>query len=545
MTHCIYLNIRCCMQGNRILLALLLCLAAVLNVQSRRRADTQIAFISDAHIQDVIQHPELLRSMEAQVQSTRLYNENIFALRAALDDAVRHEIRLVVLTGDLTDDGQPVAQQAAANILHDYEQRYGMQFFLTPGNHDPKQPFGMQVPMKNLLQPDGSTRTDTLSSAGHQAMMDCYRSCGYFPRPDYLYWETPFSNYRYEEYDYAKATKASSYDERTCNYADTVRIVDASYLVEPIEGLWLLSIDAGVYLPSPARYKDPGPGYNLTLRNKPYLLPWIQKVYAEARRLGKRVIAFSHYPLLDFNRGASSPLARSWGENKFDIDRVPDESVSKAFLQAGMTLHFGGHMHVYDQQSIRQNGHTLRNIQIPSLATGVPAYLILRMGRKPEVKPVVLTEVPDFDRFFPQYEQELRYTQSVGHEPVWSTQALQSQSYQEWCDWQMRDLVRTRFAKRDLPEILQHGMLPLTGQQLLRRMGCKHHTDVQWTGLDLLTDFYRLHYSGPLALSLIPQQRLKDYERLFNAIGKNCEQSEFMQQMKDFAEAFRCFQQTF
>ena len=34
-------------------------------------AQTQIAFISDAHIQDVDGHAERVRSMEAQVQSTR------------------------------------------------------------------------------------------------------------------------------------------------------------------------------------------------------------------------------------------------------------------------------------------------------------------------------------------------------------------------------------------------------------------------------------------------------------------------------------------
>ena len=33
-------------------------------------AQTQIAFISDAHIQDVDGHAERVRSMEAQVQST-------------------------------------------------------------------------------------------------------------------------------------------------------------------------------------------------------------------------------------------------------------------------------------------------------------------------------------------------------------------------------------------------------------------------------------------------------------------------------------------
>lgn len=68
-------------------------------------AQTQIAFISDVHIQDVDGHAERVRSMEAQVQSTRLFNENYYAFLAALDDVARRDIRWVVLPGDLTVTG--------------------------------------------------------------------------------------------------------------------------------------------------------------------------------------------------------------------------------------------------------------------------------------------------------------------------------------------------------------------------------------------------------------------------------------------------------
>ena len=97
----------------------------------------KIAIISDAHIQDVMGHPETVRTMQVQVQSTRLFNENIFALKAALDDIARQHISLVIMTGDMTDDGQLLNQEAARRILDQYESQYGMQFFLTPGNHDP------------------------------------------------------------------------------------------------------------------------------------------------------------------------------------------------------------------------------------------------------------------------------------------------------------------------------------------------------------------------------------------------------------------------
>ena len=100
------------MKQNKIIFAFL-CVMGWLGVSMAHAADRdslRIAFIADAHVQDVMGHPELVRSMEVQVQSTRLFNENYFALIAALDDVAKRGITLVVLPGDLTDDGQLINQ---------------------------------------------------------------------------------------------------------------------------------------------------------------------------------------------------------------------------------------------------------------------------------------------------------------------------------------------------------------------------------------------------------------------------------------------------
>ncbi len=47
-----------------------------------------------------------IRTMEAQLNSTRIFNENYFAFLAALDDVARRKIKYVVLPGDFSDDGQ-------------------------------------------------------------------------------------------------------------------------------------------------------------------------------------------------------------------------------------------------------------------------------------------------------------------------------------------------------------------------------------------------------------------------------------------------------
>lgn len=531
---------------------------------------TQIAVISDPHVQDVIGHPELLRSLDEQVQSTRLFNENIFAFRAALDDVARRNISLVIISGDLTDDGQDVAQAAMKNILDEYAKRYGMRFFVTPGNHDPASPFGKPLIAKGLLNADGSRYTMVGDSSlykpgytvnhlayglGHKEMVECYGSYGYYPQPEDKYWATPYSTYSYEGYNYSTARQESALSNRMFTYAGNIKAYESSYVVEPMEGLWLLSIDSGVYLPEGnGKYKNSGvAGYNNTIEHKPYLLAWIKRVCDDAKRLGKKVIAFSHFPLLDFNCGASEALERSWGRSKFDIERLPAEKVGRAMFDAGIRMHFAGHMHIYNSEKMTIGNETMYNIQTPSVATCVPAYRLLTLdeGGQTELEHVIMNEVPGFDTFFDRYRKEWEYTKSQGKSPIWHTEVLDAKNYGEFCDWQFRDLVRNRFAVRDLPAILQKEMLPKTGQQLLDDISSRSgngksdtrgtQSMQQWTGMDLLTDFYRLHYSGKLALHLIPEQRLQDYMTLFDAIEHSDSDTEFDRQMKDFAYAFKCF----
>lgn len=157
-----------------------LLLAAVLGGMTLTgNAQTQIAFISDAHIQDIDRHPERVRSMEVQVQSTRLFNENYYAFRTALDDVARRNIQLVVLSGDLTDNGQFFNQQKMKEILDDYARRKGMRFFVTTGNHDPALPFGLKQKNVNYLAADGSRVTREDSCAGYADQMKCYASFGF------------------------------------------------------------------------------------------------------------------------------------------------------------------------------------------------------------------------------------------------------------------------------------------------------------------------------------------------------------------------------
>lgn len=530
-----------------------LCLVACLwGIMLLGNAQTQIAFISDAHIQDVDGHAERVRSMEVQVQSTRLFNENYYALLAALDDVARRNIHWVVLPGDLTDNGQFFNQQKIKNILHSYTQRKGMRFFVTTGNHDPALPLGLMQKNAHFLAADGSRVTREDSCAGYVSQMECYADLGFFPRKDDCYWESPFTSYTYDKYSYEDACRESVLSKRTYTLCDSLTATDASYLVEPVEGLWLLAIDGGVYLPKEMKdgkwsYQGSSAGYNLVLKHKPFLLPWVRKVVEEAQKRHKTLVAFSHYPLVDFNDGVSEHVRRIWGDRRFDLHRVPEAEVSEAFLQAGLRLHFAGHMHVNDTGIWEgKDGKHLYNIQVPSIATYVPAYKILTIESDEvfRVETVALDTVPGFDSLFPLYRAEYQSDSLKGHSPVWNKEILSARTYGEFCDYQFRDLVRLRFIPRDLPESWR-ACLDFTGARMLEAVSGEDKSDdadwTDWCMKDLVLDLYRLRYAERLALEDIPRTRLAVYRYLFDHARISTFRSAEVEMVKGLGTLFLAF----
>lgn len=530
-----------------------LCLVACLwGIMLLGNAQTQIAFISDAHIQDVDGHAERVRSMEVQVQSTRLFNENYYALLAALDDVARRNIRWVVLPGDLTDNGQFFNQQKIKNILHSYTQRKGMRFFVTTGNHDPALPLGLMQKNAHFLAADGSRVTREDSCAGYVSQMECYADFGFFPRKDDCYWESPFTSYTYDKYSYEDACRESVLSKRTYTLCDSLTATDVSYLVEPVDGLWLLAIDGGVYLPKEMKdgkwsYQGSSAGYNLVLKHKPFLLPWVRKVVEEAQKRHKTLVAFSHYPLVDFNDGVSEHVRRIWGDRRFDLHRVPEAEVSEAFLQAGLRLHFAGHMHVNDTGIWEgKDGKHLYNIQVSSIATYVPAYKILTIESDEvfRVETVALDTVPGFDSLFPLYRAEYQSDSLKGHSPVWNKEILSARTYGEFCDFQFRDLVRLRFIPRDLPESWR-ACLDFTGARMLEAVSGEDRSDdadwTDWCMKDLVLDLYRLRYAERLALEDIPRTRLAVYRYLFDRARISTFRSAEVEMVKGLGTLFLAF----
>lgn len=547
-----------------------------------------IAFLPDVHFHDVHgvfsdnafsgiesateNQAAVLRTMQAQLHSTRLFNENYFAFIAALDDLVERGVTLVALPGDFSDDGQPIHLRGLAKILKTYEEKHGMRFLLTTGNHDPVRPFDFAGGKSDFLGPEGQPISifslehdmclrnadaatssekdgadicsDELVQLGYQGIFEHLGQFGMQPHPDDFYWETPYSHHT-GQYQYEKALATASLDARNyevChqgaasmikNGSNCVEIIDASYLVEPIEGLWVLAIDANIYQPAetPAGVSQSGAnfassgnaGYNQMQRYKPQVLEWVEDVVKRAEDAGKTLIAFSHYPIVDFYNGMSPQMAELFGERSFQLARVPQTEVSQAVAATGLKIHVGGHMH-FNHTSVVQapEGNRLVNIQAPSLAGYRPAYKLLTTYESgfTEVETVKLTDVPGFDTFFPLYRREYQaHLEKHGVAP-WPEAILHSKTYADLTEWHLKELARQRFLPREWPQEVRDMLLSSNAAELFELVNANIPPDIDqnWSGLDLAVDFYRIRNAGTLGLQEISEARMLAYESLYAAV---------------------------
>ncbi|WP_353103678.1 metallophosphoesterase [Myroides odoratus] len=395
----------------------------------------KIGVLSDPHLHDIyLKEPtaalqpfynsqtntyEFIRSLSGQMASTRLFNENYFAFRQALVDLAAQGVRIVLISGDYTDDGQEVNLRATQALLTEFVENYGMRFLLTNGNHEAVNQLDRESGKADFLTQEGrvigvysdvnlvKTKEDQvyppMKELGYASMYPYIKTFGLQPRATDVFYTTPFHPFAYETY-----TKEQDFSLAQRQYVSQgATYTDFTYLVEPIEGVWILAIDGNMYQQVNATtFKNKSDGYH-QIGERMYLLHWIKTVVEEAKKRGKKLLAFGHYPLLDFNTEQTAALTALVGKNQFQLNRVPKVETQQLWLETGLSLHFAGHMHIHQQSVKKQGNLALQNIQVPSLAAYPPAYKVVEIKNEEiAIQTVELQEVAQFDALFDRYQKE-------------------------------------------------------------------------------------------------------------------------------------------
>ncbi|PSW96071.1 phosphoesterase [Photobacterium angustum] len=445
----------------------------------------RIALLGDVHFHDI--HGDFgfndnevcIRTMQDSVGSTRMFNENYFVFKATLDDIVAEGIKFVILVGDFSDDGQEAHVDGLKRVLDQYSDDYGLEFFLTHGNHDPTTPYGEDCD-KTFLRSDGagvkvtSNQDDVesfiptdevddvlyspkMQSLGFTPLMEKLGRFGFQSQPHYHYYETPWKSNKLEDRVYQAISADGAY---------TVECPDSSYLVEPIEGFWICSVDMNTHVPLDplgSQWDHDAKGYEDGKVQKPQVLAWLKDVIKRADEQGKTLLVFSHYPAIEYLNYSADDFYYLFADSSYNHKRVPTSETTEELIDCGLKLHFAGHIHINDTAKyVGRNGQTLVNVQAPSLAAYIPAYKkITCYGPDDfEIETKVIEDVPEFDSLFNHYENEIDWRTAKGLDTHWKSM-LEVSSYRElmyqhlicltvnnksddW-GWDMRHLYQSKF----------------------------------------------------------------------------------------------------
>lgn len=492
-----------------------------------------------------------VRLLADTVKSTRVFNESYAALHRTLEEIAAQGIRDVVLLGDYSDDGQVETVGSIRRLLEDYEVRLGLRFHATVGNHDIFAADGRHR-TKRFLSDDGgySVATsdpslrdpeaaaiavgDAMYCRGYPDGLSDMAAFGFFRRGDALHWETPFGS--------DPAVEARLYEVRSPDGKTARQLMDASYLVEPVEGIWLLMIDANVFAPvdgvapgEPGDFADStSAGWNAMLRHKPFIFDWLADVSRRAREGGKCLLAFSHYPALDPLDGTCADERALLGETGMTA-RIPVPDVAEALMEAGISVHFSGHLHVNDTARVAgKDGRSLVNIAVPSLVAFPCGYKIVTVHEdRLEIETPQIGDLASDAEIGRCYDVEIAATGlRVPH-------LREGRTYGEFLSGHLGHLVGRRHLKREWPKpladllrtadladlvLLSQHPEPVSLQDARSMPRCEPEAEVvalidscrnrKLTAMDFLGDWYRLRMASELALPWIDPERMAIYRRI-------------------------------
>ncbi|MBE7731982.1 metallophosphoesterase family protein [Devosia faecipullorum] len=480
----------------------------------------RFAVIADPHVHDCDWAPSgsglasAIRSFGETGQSTRVFNESIPAFRAALVAAVEAGAKLVLLVGDLTDDGQRPNVDKALAILEEFRQQYGLRVLTTPGNHDFYALSGRDQ-RKTFLGADGtpvvvdSQDCPEAATLGTLEALESLSGLGFTPQDADLYWETPFGqNPAWNSRTYRVS---SPLGRASCD------MIDASYLVEPIEGLWVLSIDANVCVPrddasdfsDPTHFLDPSrSGWNAVMRHRPHLLPWIGDVAKRARHLGKQLVAFSHYPPLDVLGNSAAQDMSIFGANGL-AHRIPETALGEAFAATGVRLHFSGHLHVNDTARHVSSSGDFINVAVPSPVGYGAALKIVDLAHDViHVRTLPLRDVPGHARAYAAYKTEATRRGEV------LSPASKADDHGQFLDTHLEHLVQHRYLPLDWPPDMAAFVRRSAMSDLLELLDIDMPLSEDFSLLCFVGDWYRMRMAGELACADIDAERVVLYRRL-------------------------------
>ena len=271
----------------------------------------KMAVISDLHVMA----PQLLVSEgkafeDYLIKDRKMLRESAEILETLVTDILDIRPHLVLVTGDLTKDGERVSHQLVVKQLQRLVDA-GIQVLVVPGNHD------INNPDARIYDGETATLTDTITRS-----------------------------------EFAELYKEMGYDRQSRRDPDTL-----SYCRDVTDNLTILAVDACMDRLNTFVSRGDARDHCKTSGNlEPSSQQWLVEQAAAATAAGKRVIAMMHHHLVPHFHMEDTLAA------PYMVDDAGQ--LCQRLVQAGVHVVFTGHLHISD---ISQTN--LRDGQMVEVAT--------------------------------------------------------------------------------------------------------------------------------------------------------------------------------
>lgn len=244
----------------------------------------------------------------------KLIIESSAILKNVLATVMTEKPDFLLVTGDLTKDGEKIDHQAVATLFKTLSDN-GIKVLVIPGNHDVNNPAAA-----SFL---GTAQT-TIDNVSPTDFASIYNNCGY-----------------------------GNAVERDPN--------SLSYVSEPVNGVWVMGIDACHYAPS----ETAGSMSTTTLA-------WVKSIITKSKAQNKILLSMMHHGIVEHFVGQST---------MFSEYLIADwKNISTVLADSGMNVVFTGHFHAQDIAKGAGTKGYIYDIETGSTVTAPCPYRIVTLS---------------------------------------------------------------------------------------------------------------------------------------------------------------------
>ena len=271
--------------------------------------DVSFAVISDIHIYDTSLGTSGAAFEETMNSDRKLLLDSVDLTDFAINTIISSGVRIVLVSGDLTKDGELIDHQLIAGKFKRFTDA-GIAVYVIPGNHDINNPGAVRY------VGDGSEPIPAINAED-------------FSR---IYGDFGFNSALMRDDD------------------------SLSYVAEPVQGLWLLALDD-------CRYRENVPGKEeiVSAKISQRTADWIAKVLQAAKDRNKAVMVMIHHGVVEHWKGQA----------KLHPDYLTDDYLNfgKFLASWNVRIAFTGHYHAQDITLGQFGDKFLYDVETGSLIT--------------------------------------------------------------------------------------------------------------------------------------------------------------------------------